>query len=95
MQVIRTITVSETLKQTMPQGVLRMVTAEEHCRKFFAFSSTDVWTSDGWCVTAVQDDGVTHHLRKGKEVCIAKLAPETMLHYKPTQHSKYMLGEEA
>ena len=95
MEIISTIVVSETLKQTMPQGVLRMVTAEEHNRKFFAFSCTDVWTSDGWCVTAVQNDGVTHHLRKGKEVRIAKLAPETMLHYKPTQHSKYMLGEEA
>lgn len=95
MQIIQTITTKHNLNKTMPQGVLRMVTAEEHNEKFYAFSSADVWTSDGWLVTAVQDDGVTHHMRKGREVMIAKLAPETMLHYKPTQHTKYMLGEEA
>lgn len=92
MEIIRTFT-AEKLNKTMPQGVLRMVTAEEHCQKFYAFASSDVWTSDGWLITAVQDDGVTHHMRKGADVMVAKLAPETMLHYKPTPQTIYMLGE--
>jgi hypothetical protein len=94
MEIIRT-TTCEDLGKTMPHGVLRMVTAEDHNRAFYAYDTTDVWTSDGWLVTAVQDDGVTHHLRKGREVVVAKLAPETMLHFKPTPKTLYMLGETA
>lgn len=94
MEIIRTMTSREDLNKTMPQGVLRMVTAEEHNQKFYAFASSDVWTSDGWLITAVQDDGVTHHMRKGREIMVAKLAPETMFHYKPTPQTKYMLGEQ-
>lgn len=93
MEIIHAGTAREALNKTMPQGVLRMVTAEEHYQKFYAFASSDVWTSDGWLITAVQDDGVTHHMRKGREHMIAKLAPETMLHYKPTPQTTYMLGE--
>lgn len=94
MEIIRTFTTTD-LGKTMPQGVLRMVTAEEHNRAFWAFDTSDVWTSDGWLVTAVQDDGVTHHMRKGMDVMVAKLAPETMLHFKPTPKTLYMLGETA
>lgn len=93
MEIIRTFTTNEDLKKTKPEGVLRMVTVEEHNDKFYAFASSDVWTSDGWLITAVQDDGVTHHMRKGRDVIVAKLAKETMLHYKPTPQTKYMLGE--
>jgi len=95
MQVIQTITTKHNLNKTMPQGVLRMVTVEDHDKAFYAYDTADVWTSDGWLVTAVQSDGVTHHMRKGNEVRIAVLARETMLHYKPTPKTKYMLGETA
>lgn len=93
MNIIRTFTTDD-LGKTMPQGVLRMVTAEEHNRAFYAFDTSDVWTSDGWLVTAVQNDGVTHHMRKGRDVMVAELAPETMLHYKPSPKTLYMLGEK-
>lgn len=95
MQVVHTITSKHNLEKTMPQGVLRMVTAEEHNQKFYAFAHADVWTSEGWLITAVQEDGVTHHMRKGTEIMVAKLDPQTMLHYVPSQHTKYYLGEEA
>lgn len=95
MEIIQVITTKHNLNKTKPLGVLRMVTAEEHNEKFYAFASSDVWTSDGWLITAVQDDGVTHHMRRGREHMIAKLAPETMFHYKPTPQTKYMLGETA
>ena len=38
---------------------------------------------------------LTHHMRKGNQVRIAKLTPETMLHYKPSPKTLYMLGETA
>lgn len=93
MQIVRTFAATADLKKTMPTGSLRIVTAEEHNRAFYAFDTSDVWTSDGWLITAVQDDGVTHHMRKGREVMVAILAPETMLHYKPSPKTLYMLGE--
>lgn len=92
MQVIRTFT-AENLGKTMPKELPRTVTAEEHNRKFYAFDTTDVWTADGWLITAVQDDGVTHHMRKGTDVMVAKLAPETVFSFKPTPKTLYMLGE--
>jgi hypothetical protein len=51
-----------------------------------------VWTADGWLVTAVQDDGVTHHLRKGADVVVAKLEPETPFYFKHNPKSRYMLA---
>lgn len=93
MQVFQTITTKSTLNKSMPRGVLRMVTAEDHNDKFYAFHTTEVWTSDGWLVTAVQDGGITH-MRKGNQMIVAKVDGHTMLHYKPTPHTKYMLGEE-
>ena len=92
MEIIRTFTTTD-LGKTMPQGVLRMVTAEEHNQRFYAFDTTDVWTDDGWLVTAVQNDGVTHHMRKGKDVMVAEIDPATVFHYTPTPKTLYMLGE--
>ena len=90
MKIIRTMKTTD-LGLTMPHGVMNMVTAEEHCSRFYAFASSNVWTADGWIVTAVQDDGITHHLRKGTDVMVAELDGQTMLHYIPTPQTKYML----
>lgn len=92
MEVIRTITTTD-LGFTKPAKLERTITAEEHNRAFYAFDTTNVWTADGWLITAVQDDGVTHHMRKGKDVMVAKIDPATVLHYTPTPKTLYMLGE--
>jgi hypothetical protein len=92
MKVVRTNKAPD-LGKSMPHGVMLMVTAEDHCNKFYAFESSDVWTADGWIVTAVQDDGITHHLRKGTDVMVVELDGQTMFHYIPTPKTKYMLGQ--
>lgn len=93
MEIIRTHASTDDLGKTKPAALERTVTAEEHNRRFYAFDTTDVWTADGWLVTAVQDDGITHHLRRGRDVIVAKLDPATPLQYAPTQKTLYMLGE--
>jgi hypothetical protein len=60
---------------------LRALTAEEHFKWFHSIASLDVWTADGWLVTAVQDDGVTHHLRKGNQRCRAIIQPDAVLYF--------------
>ncbi len=93
MQVIRTHPNTDDLGKTKPATLARTVTAEEHSRRFYAFDTTDVWTADGWLVTAVQSDGTTHHLRRGRDVIVATLEPTAELHYNPTPKTVYMLGE--
>lgn len=94
MEIIRTFTTDD-LGFTKPAKLERTITAEEHNRAFYAFDTTNVWTADGWLITAVQDDGITHHMRKGADIMVAKLAPETVLHFNPTPKTLYMLGETA
>jgi hypothetical protein len=92
MNIIRTFT-AEDLGKTMPAiAELEVISAAQHCDNFYALDTTDVWTADGWLVTAVQDDGVTHHLRKGADVVVAKLTPETPLYFKHTPKSRRLLA---
>lgn len=84
---------AENLGKTMPAiADLETMSAGEHNTSFYAFDTCDVWTADGWLITAVQNDGVTHHLRKGTDVVVAELAPETPVFFKHTPKSRYMLG---
>lgn len=84
---------AEDLGKTMPAiAALETMSAGEHNTSFYAFDTCDVWTADGWLITAVQDDGVTHHLRKGTDVVVATLEPETPVYFKHTPKSRYMLG---
>jgi hypothetical protein len=93
MKIIESYTTEE-LGKTMPTGPLKMVTALEHDQRFYAFDTTDVWTDDGWLITAVKSDGLTHFMRKGRWVRVAMLPPDTMLHYKPDPKTSFMLGEQ-
>lgn len=92
MEIIDTF-IAPDLGKTMPTGPLHLVTVQEHDKCFYAFDTTDVWTADGWLITAVASDGSTHHMRQGCKVILAKLSPETMLYYKPTPKTTYMLGK--
>lgn len=84
---------AENLGKSMPAiAGLETMTAGEHNARFYAFDTCDVWTADGWLITAVQDDGVTHHLRKGTDVVVARLEPETPVYFNHTPKSRYMLG---
>lgn len=92
MNVIRT-TKAEDLGKTMPAAPgLDTMSAGEHFTSFYALDTCDVWTADGWLITAVQNDGVTHHLRKGVDVVVAQLTPETPVYFKHTPKSRYMMG---
>lgn len=82
MNPIRTYT-AEDLGKTMPSvDGLQTMTAGEHFTRFYDFDTCDVWTADGWLITAVQTDGETHHMRKGAAVVVAKLEADTPLHFK-------------
>jgi hypothetical protein len=87
MNIIRTFK-TEHLGFSMPpiEG-LETMTAAQHYDSFYAFDTCNVWTADGWLVTAVQDDRVSHHLRKGNDVVVAKLDPSTPLYFKHTPKS--------
>lgn len=74
----------EDLGKTMPAQLPRIITVEKHFADFYALETCDVWTPDGWLVTAVQEDGVTHHLRKGSERVRRVLSPQSRLAYRPT-----------
>lgn len=77
----------EDLGKTMPAQLPKVITVAEHAAAFFCLDSCDVWTPDGWLVTAVQSDGVTHHLRKGTRRCRRVLSPESRLGYRPTERA--------
>lgn len=68
------------------------ITAGEHFRSFRLLDTNQVWTADGWLVTAVQEDGVTHHLRRGNEVRVMRLEPETVLHFNHNAKSRHWLN---
>lgn len=74
----------EDLGRTMPAQLPKVITVEQHFQGFYALDSCDVWTPDGWLVTAVEQDGVTHHLRKGAERMRRVLSPTSRLAYRPT-----------
>jgi hypothetical protein len=91
MRIIRTFTTSD-LGKTMPAELPCNITAGEHFSKFYALDTCDVWTADGWVVTAVQDDGVTHHLRKGRDVMVAEIQADAVFRFNPTPKARYLLG---
>ena len=78
----------ESLGRTLQQAkTTKTITVAEHCKAFFAFDTCDVWTADGWLVTAVQSDGKTHHLRKGQQRRTATAEADEILHYTPNAKS--------
>lgn len=88
MNIIRCFTTDD-LGRSKPADGLFPVTVQEHARCFYDFDTCDVWTDGGWLVTAVQNDGVTHHLRKGTEAVVVVLPFHQVLHYKPNKKTKY------
>lgn len=91
MQVIRK-SICTNLAKTRPASLSHSITAYDHFSKFYALDTCDVWTDDGYLVTAVQDDGVTHHLRKGAEVIVAKLPEDQVFRFNPTPKARYYLN---
>lgn len=77
------------LGRARPSTGLLRITVEQHFRFFYIFDTADVWTADGWLVTAVQNDGVTHHVRKGQQVGTIELTRDTVLAYKPNAKTKH------
>lgn len=68
---------------------LKTITVKGHFDNFFLLQSAEVFTPNGWQVTAVQDDGVTHHLwhpaTDASKVC--PLNTDDLLIYTPTAQS--------
>jgi len=82
MEIIET-TRCEALGKTMLMAKpTHTITAAEHASLFFVFDTCDVWTQDGWLVTAVQENGI-HHLRKGSDRATARLDADEVLRYTP------------
>jgi hypothetical protein len=88
MQTIKTYTARTNLGKSMPDSLAKAITVETHSKHFHALDTCDVWTADGWLVTAVQDDNITHHLRQADKVIVATLSLDTVLRYNPTRKSK-------
>lgn len=76
------------LGRNKPASATVAVSAKIHNRMFYFFSNKDMWTEDGWLITAVQDDGVTHHVRKGNQRARIVLTPETNLFHTPLTKEK-------
>lgn len=79
---------TDDLGRNKPISGLRPVSVKNHYKWFYYFNCTDVWTVDGWLITAVQDGGEFHHMRKGKQVIVACLQDDTILYYKPNAKTK-------
>lgn len=88
MQTIRTYTARTNLGKTMPDALAKTITVAEHSKHFHALDTCDVWTADGYLVTAVQDDNITHHLRKADKVIVATLSLDDVLRYNSTRKAK-------
>lgn len=53
----------------------------EHYRSFGGFYvNVDVWTHNGWLITAIQDDNKTCHVRKGDEAGLIYLTDDTQVY---------------
>ena len=79
---------TDDLGRTMPQSATVAITAGQHYFLFYFLSCTDIWTEDGWLVTAVQDDQITHHVRKGTTAGRMAIEPETLLYHSPLSIAK-------
>lgn len=77
------------LDRKMPDALPSKTTVREHFDAFYLFSGADVWTADGWLVTAVQNDGVTHHLRRDDELTVRTMQPDDVLHFAPTAQLRH------
>lgn len=88
MKIINYYLASAPLCKAMPKDLDKTITASEHCKRFGALITCDVWTADGYLVTAVREDGITHHLRKESHVYVAEISPSQVLHYKSNSRSQ-------
>lgn len=68
---------------------LKTITVKGHFDNFYILQGAEVFTPDGWQVTAVQDDGVTHHLwhPATDALKICPLNTDDLLIYTPTAQS--------
>lgn len=68
---------------------LKTITVKGHFDNFFLLQGAEVFTPDGWQVTAVQDDGVTHHLwhPATDALKICPISADDLLIYTPTAQS--------
>lgn len=68
---------------------MKTITVKGHFDNFFTLQSAEVFTLDGWAVTAVQDDGVTHHLwhPATDAVKVCPINADDLLIYTPTAQS--------
>lgn len=68
---------------------LKTITVKAHFDNFFLLQGAEVFTLDGWQVTAVQDDGVTHHLwhPATDAVKVCPINADDLLIYTPTAQS--------
>lgn len=74
--------ITEDLGRNMPHvDSLKTITADDHFRNFFAYIKVDVWTADGWLITAVQNDGIRHHVRKGVYAGVIEIDPTVILYH--------------
>ena len=72
-------TVSE-LKKTMPETLDREITVEFNWKNWNLLDTTDVWTKDGWLVTAAFSPN-TLGLRQGDQQVVATMDSDEPLFF--------------
>ena len=85
---MKNITKCTKLGKSMPNNLPRSIVVAEHFQKFYLMDTTDVWTDDGWLVTACFSEA-SHQLRKGDEVERRDLAADDLLWFSPTEKTIY------
>lgn len=84
-----TVDARKALGYSMPESGLRGVAASDHFTYFEAFTGTDVWTRDGWVVTSASPNGITHQVRKDKQVGNQDIAGDEILYFSPSAKTAY------
>lgn len=69
------------LGKSMPElSTLYPISHFEHNKKFYRFSPIDVWTKDGWLITAIFDNETTIAVRKGNKVGHRNIDPSEIVY---------------
>lgn len=85
---MRTFQTTKNLGKTMPDNLSKEITVEEHSKHFGALIYCDVWTDDGYLVTSVHENGITHQLRQGFDVLVKDLKKDDLLKYNADKRAK-------
>lgn len=87
MNIVNVHTTSHRLDR-VKKAATHTVTVAANFANFYLLQSADMWTADGWLLTACYDAN-TAQLRKGDQVARAILADDELLHFAITPAIKH------